>query len=136
MEFITNKFKVRYHESDQMGFVHHSNYLKYFEKARIDWLDSIGLSYSEIEKKGIILPVVSAKIKFIYPAFFGDKLKIKLTVSSPPTVKIDFNYVVFNQDEKVIATGETRIAFLDSNLRKPIRCPMEISEKILDIQKP
>ncbi len=136
MEFITNKFKVRYHESDQMGFVHHSNYLKYFEKARIDWLDSIGLSYSEIEKTGIILPVVSAKIKFIYPAFFGDKLKIKLTVSSPPTVKIDFNYVVFNQDEKIIATGDTIIAFLDSNLRKPIRCPIEISENILDIQKP
>ena len=133
MEFKTKKFKVRYYETDQMGFVHHSNYLKYFEKARIDWLDSIGLSYSEIEKSGIILPVVNANIRFIYPAFFGDTLEVKLTINSAPTVKIDFNYIVFNQDEKIIAKGETRIAFLNSTSRKPIRCPREISEKISDI---
>ena len=94
MEFKTNKFNVRYYETDQMGFVHHSNYLKYFEKARIDWLDSIGLSYSDIEKSGIILPVVNANIRFIYPAFFGDTLEIKLTINSAPTAKIDFNYFV------------------------------------------
>jgi len=133
VEFKTNKFKVRYYETDQMGFVHHSNYLKYFEKARIDWLDSIGLSYSDIEKSGIILPVVNANIRFIYPAFFGDTLEVKLTINSAPTVKIDFNYIVFNQDKKIITTGETRIAFLDSASRKPIRCPREISEKISDI---
>ena len=62
MEFKTNKFNVRYYETDQMGFVHHSNFLKYFEKARIDWLDSIGLSYSKMEKSGLILPVVKVEI--------------------------------------------------------------------------
>ena len=130
MEFKTNKFNVRYYETDQMGFVHHSNFLKYFEKARIDWLDSIGLSYSKMEKRGLILPVVKANVKFIHPAFFGDTLEILLNINLPPTVKLDFDYVVFNQDEKKIATGSTTIAFLDSDSRKPIRCPKEISDKI------
>lgn len=130
IEFKTNKFNVRYYETDQMGFVHHSNFLKYFEKARIDWLDSIGLSYSKMEKSGLILPVVKANVKFIHPAFFGDTLEILLNINLPPTVKLDFDYVVFNQDEKKIATGSTTIAFLDSDLRKPIRCPKEISDKI------
>lgn len=130
MEFKTNKFNVRYYETDQMGFVHHSNFLKYFEKARIDWLDSIGLSYSKMEKSGLILPVVKTNVKFIHPAFFGDTLEILLNINLPPTVKLDFDYVVFNQDGKKIATGSTTIAFLDSDSRKPIRCPREISEKI------
>ena len=130
MEFKTNKFNVRYYETDQMGFVHHSNYLKYFEKARIDWLDSIGFSYSKMEKSGLILPVVKANVKFTHPAFFGDTLDILLNINLPPTVKLDFDYVVFNQDGKKIATGSTTIAFLDSDSRKPIRCPKEISDKI------
>ena len=130
MKFISKPILIRYYETDQMGFVHHSNFLKYFEKARIDWLDSIGLSYSKMEKSGLILPVVKANVKFIYPAFFGDTLEILLNINLPPTVKLDFDYVVFNQDEKKIATGSTTIAFLDSDSRKPIRCPREISEKI------
>ena len=86
-----------------------------------------------MEKSGLILPVVKANVKFIHPAFFGDTLEILLNINLPPTVKLDFDYVVFNQDEKKIATGSTTIAFLDSDLRKPIRCPKEISEKISGI---
>ena len=63
-------------------------------------------------------------------SFFGDTLEILLNINLPPTVKLDFDYVVFNQDEKKIATGSTTIAFLDSDSRKPIRCPKEISDKI------
>ena len=133
MEYKTKKFKVRYCETDQMGFVHHSNYLKYFEMARIEWLDSAGISYQNLEKNGIILPVVKTCIKFVHPAFFGDTLTIKLIIKLPPTVKISFEYFVYNQDEKEIACGDTTIAFLDATKRKPIRCPKDIHDKILRI---
>ena len=130
MEYMTKEFRVRYCETDQMGFVHHSNYLKYFEMARIEWLDSLGISYQKLEGNGIVLPVVEVYIKYIYPAFFGDTLKIKLNIKSPPTAKISFKYLVYNQKEKEIANGGTTIAFLNAKNRKPIRCPKNIYEKI------
>ena len=130
MKYKTKGFKIRYCETDQMGFVHHSNYLKYFEMARIEWLNSLGISYQKLEKDGILLPVVNACVKYIYPAFFGDTLRIKLHVKSPPTVKISFNYLVYNQEKKEIAKGETTIAFLNTDTKKPMRCPVNIRKKI------
>ncbi len=67
-----------------MGFAHHSNYLNYFELARIEWLNSIGFSYTKLEKQGIVMPVVSANIKYKSPAFFEDLLRIKLSIHEIP----------------------------------------------------
>jgi len=84
INYTTKTFKIRYSETDQMGFAHHSNYLNYFELARIEWLNSIGFSYTKLEKQGIVMPVVSANIKYKSPAFFEDLLRIKLSIHEIP----------------------------------------------------
>ena len=70
--------KVRYYETDQMGFVHHSNYLKYFEMARIEWFDFLDIRYVELEKKNIWLPVVECSISYMITLFFGDEFKVEI----------------------------------------------------------
>lgn len=127
--YKTQAFKVRYTETDQMGFSHHSNYLNYFEMARIEWLNAIDFSYANLEKKGIVMPVISAKINFKSPAYFDDSLRIKLTLEELPTAKIKINYIIINDLEIEIATGSTTLAFLNTKTNRPVRCP----KSLLDI---
>ena len=84
MNYSTNPILVRYAETDQMQFVHHSNYLKYFEMARLSWLSSLGVSYASMEKEGILMPVVSAKLVFKKPLFFGDEFIVNVNLKRPP----------------------------------------------------
>lgn len=111
-----------------MGFAHHSNYLNYFEMARIEWLNSIGFSYAELERKGIIMPVVAAQVNFKSPAFFDDPLRIKLTIERIPKVTIKIDYTIINDEDKEITNGSTILAFLNRETNRPIRCPQALLE--------
>ena len=122
--------KVRYAETDQMGIVHHGNYAEYLEIARLDWLDELGVSYKSLEKEGIMLPVYELNTKFIKPAYFDDILRIETQLKELPRVKIEFSYQVFNQDEELITTAYTILVFMDSETKRPIRCPEYILNKI------
>lgn len=124
--------KVRYAETDQMGVVHHGNYAQYLEMARIDWLFQFGISYKEMEKQGIMLPVYEMQFKFIKPATFDDILKIKTILKEFPRVKIEFEYSVYNQEEELLTTASTVLVFMDSKTKRPIKCPQYILEKIQD----
>ena len=128
MNYITDKIKVRYNETDQMGIVHHSNYLKFFELARIEWLDKLNMPYQKIEDNNIILPVVKCELKFIKPLIFGDIFFIKVFCSKKPTSTIEFSYQIFNDNNEITTQGKTTLAFLDSLKRKPLRCPKIISD--------
>tara|TARA_B100000963_G_scaffold119337_1_gene103955 strand:- start:126 stop:521 length:396 start_codon:yes stop_codon:yes gene_type:complete len=123
MNFTTNEIKVRYYETDQMGIVHHSNYLKFFEFARIEWLEKLNIPYQEIEKNKIILPVVNCELKFLKPLVFGDTFKVKVHCTKKPTSSIEFSYEIFNDSGEKTTEGKTLLAFLNSNSMKPIRCP-------------
>ena len=123
MNFTTNEIKVRYYETDQMGIVHHSNYLKFFEFARIEWLEKLNIPYQEIEKNKIILPVVNCELKFLKPLVFGDTFKVKVHCTKKPTSSIEFSYEIFNDSGEKTTEGKTLLAFLNSDLMKPIRCP-------------
>ena len=92
MEYTTNKITVRYSETDQMQFVHHSNYLKYFELARLEWLTVLGVSYSEMEKKGILMPVVKANLDFKTPLYFGDEFQVSVVLKNIPRATLVFDY--------------------------------------------
>ena len=122
--------RVRYGETDKMGVVHHSNYLKYFEFARIEWLRNLGISYLKTEKEGIILPVVKTEITFKKAAFFDDLLEIKVVLLAPPTSKIMFGYAIINQNKVLVCEGKTTLGFLDARSMRPIRCPQSISDKL------
>lgn len=124
--------KVRYAETDQMGVVHHGNYAQYLEMARIDWLLQFGISYKEMERDGIMLPVYEMQFKFIKPATFDDILKIKTVLKELPGVKIGFEYFVYNQDEELLTTASTVLVFMDSKTKRPRKCPTYILEKIKD----
>ena len=128
MNYKTQEIKVRYYETDQMGIVHHSNYLKYFEFARIEWLEKLNLPYQEIEKNKIILPVVKCELKFLKPLVFGDSFKVEVHCSKKPTSSIEFSYEIFNSRGEKTTEGRTLLAFLNSDTMKPLRCPKSISD--------
>ena len=130
IKYTTKKFKVRYSETDQMGFVHHSNYLKYFELARIEWLNAVEFSYKRLEENGVIMPVINAEIFFKSPAFFDDLLSVELTLLEMPKIKVKFKYLVINHLGNEVATGSTTLAFLNSKNNRPIRCPESLTEKL------
>ncbi|MEC8535867.1 MAG: thioesterase family protein, partial [Bacteroidota bacterium] len=93
----TSKVKVRYAETDQMGIVYHGNYAQYLEIGRIDWLAALGISYKEMEQKGIVLPVVVLNITYCKPAFYDDILSIKTNLIKIPKASIEFDYQIRNQ---------------------------------------
>ena len=123
MEFL---YKIRYAETDQMGIVHHANYLLYLEQARIEWLEKKGINYSQLEKDGVMLPVYNIEISYHKPLVFGDSVKVQVTCSKPPAVKIGFDYKLFNMADELIATAKVILVFMSSQTRKPIRCPEEL----------
>ncbi|MDO7541308.1 MAG: acyl-CoA thioesterase [Flavobacteriales bacterium] len=124
-QFTSKPLLVRYGETDQMGVVHHSNYLRYFEVARLEWLSALGVSYASMEKEGLIMPVIDVKVTYKTPALFDDSLTIYIFLSELPRVKIIFSYEIKNQKDEIVCTGETTLAFLNAKTRKPVRCPEE-----------
>ncbi|SDR68125.1 acyl-CoA thioesterase [Christiangramia echinicola] len=124
--------KVRYAETDQMGVVHHGNYPQYLEIARLEWLDTLGISYKNMEQEGIMLPVYELNLKYIKPVTFDDKLTIETRLHEMPNVKIIFDYSIFNQQGDLVTSATSVLVFMDSKTRRPIRCPEYILEKLRD----
>jgi acyl-CoA thioester hydrolase len=123
--------RVRYGETDQMGYVYYGNYGMYYEVARVESLRYLGLTYKEIEKQGIIMPVLENKSKFIAPARYDELLRIVCTVREKPSIRIKFEYEIFNEEDKLIHIGETLLVFVDRMTNKPCR-PPEQMEKVLE----
>jgi len=114
---------TRYAETDQMGLIHHGNYATYFEFARIEWLRAFALSYANMETRGILLPVLSLSIDFKHPLYFEDQIHIEICLDNDPTSTVDFSYQIFNQDKVLCTTAKTRLAFVNAETRKIMRCP-------------
>ncbi len=122
--------KVRYSETDQMGFVHHSNYAKYLEVSRLEWLENLGISYKWMEENGVMLPVYNLQTTFKKSALFDDTLKIVTTLRATPTVRITFDYEVFNQDDDLLTIASTELIFINTETGRPMRCPQYILDKL------
>lgn len=120
--------RVQYNETDQMGVVHHANYLKYMELGRIEWLRSLGISYADMEENGVLLPVVSVHVNFKSPASFDDILTLKTRLEKLPRGSIDFTYEMTGADHRVIMTGKVVLAFIRASDFRPVRCPDELLE--------
>lgn len=105
---------ARYQETDQMGIIHHSVYPIWFEEARTNFIKKMGISYSEIEKIGIMLPLSKLNCKYIKPALYEDNLIIFTKIKKLTNVKIEFEYKVFKGDT-LINIGETEHPFVDKN---------------------
>lgn len=118
MKINETKIKVRYVETDQMGIVHHSNYFAWFEVGRTELIKQQGLSYREIEARGVIIPLIDCGAQFKTGAKYEDELIIRTSMSSLTPVKMEMNYeVIRGSDGKLLATGFTRHAFTNSQLK-------------------
>ncbi len=130
MDHMEITVRVRYQETDQMGFVYYSNYFVYFEMGRIEFLRNLGFSYSELEKENIFLAVIDAHCKYKAPARFDDLLVIKTWLSKMKYARVEFCYEIRREgEEKLIAEGSTVLACLDEN-RRPRIIPDKIKKAV------
>ena len=107
--------KAQYHETDQMGIIHHSNYIKWMEEARIEFLKSNGINYKEIEKEGIVSPVVEVNVKYLRPVEFDDAIEIRITLTKYSGVVIEFNYEFYNRmKDEISANAISKHCFLQN----------------------
>jgi acyl-CoA thioester hydrolase len=122
--------RVRYAETDRMNYVYYGNYASYFEVARVEALRSIGMSYKRIEGEGFLLPVYEYNVKYFKPAFYDDVLLIKTVVPVLPSVRIVFDYEIFNESAEKISEARTTLVFMSSETNKPCKAPEELLTKL------
>ncbi len=130
MFFDEIPIRVRYGETDQMGVVHHGNYALYLEMGRTEWLRKKGISYKQMEDDGVMLPVISMSLNFKKSALYDEVIKVKTTLLKMPSVKIEFNYEIYNERGDILVTANTVLAFIDMKTKRPIKCPDYILEKL------
>ncbi|MEM7108546.1 MAG: thioesterase family protein [Bacteroidota bacterium] len=124
------QIRVRYAETDQMGYVYYGNYAAYYEAARVEALRDLGLTYRELEASGVMMPVLENHSKYLAPARYDELLTVTTTVKQKPGVRITFHYEIHNQEGSLIHTGETLLVFVNMESKRP--CPMPVPmEKIL-----
>jgi acyl-CoA thioester hydrolase len=125
----TTHIRVRYAETDRMGYVYYGNYATYFEVARVETLRSSGITYKSLEDAGILLPVVDFHIRYFAPAHYDDEIAITTAITKLPTAKLRFQYQT-HRGETLLNEAETDLVFVDATTSKPIRCPKDILEKL------
>ena len=131
MYISTTQARVRYAETDQMGIVYYGNYAQYFEIGRVESMRQLGYSYKEMEKEGVILPVVEMHIKYLRSAVYDDLLTIKTTLQEiPHDHRITFLQEVFNESGKLLTSGHITLYFLDNVTRKRTIMPKALKDKL------
>jgi acyl-CoA thioester hydrolase len=127
----TTQVRVRYAETDQMGVVYHSNFFPYFESARAESIRHLGFTYADMEKMGVIMPVVDVHCRYLRPAKYDDLLTVKTMLKELPVHhKIEFHHEVFNEKEELLAVGKIILYFMESNGMKRTNMPAQLLEKL------
>ncbi len=125
------QFRVRYGETDQMGYVYYGNYAEYFEVGRVEAIRSLGMTYRGMEEElGVMMPVKSLSIKYLRPVYYDDLITIKTMITALPDRNITFHSEIFNQ-EGVLTTGATVIlSFVDIKLKETTTIPLPLLERL------
>ncbi len=123
-----HKLRVEYHHTDQMGIVHHSNYIKFFEAARTEWLRAAGMTYAEMERRGVMMPIVDVHVRYRQPAYYDEVLSVSVFVDELPMARMVFRYEIRGEDGRDVASGTTTLGFIDSVTRRPQRAPEWLME--------
>jgi len=123
--------RVRYAETDQMGVVYHSNYFPYFESARTESIRQLGFTYADMEKMGVIMPVVDVHCRYLRPAKYDDLLTIKTMLNELPLHhKIEFHHEVFNEENELLAVGKIILYFMEAKTMKKTTMPGQLLAKL------
>lgn len=126
------ELRVRYADTDQMGFVYYGNYATFYEIGRVEMLRSLGVSYKSLEETGVMLPVLDCYSKFIRPAKYDDLITIKTVVKEMPTSRIHFEYEIFSESGTLLNIGKTTLVFMRSDNHRPCKAP----ENIIEVLQP
>jgi len=124
--------RVAYYETDAMGYVHHSNYVRYFETVRTEMIREAGASYAALEASGVMMPIVEVKCRYRRPAKYDDLLTLKATVKEAPEARLLVEYEVLSEDGTLLCSGHTVLAFIDAHTRRPCRAPEDFFAKMMN----
>lgn len=122
--------RVRYSETDKMGYVYNGNYAQYYEIGRTEMMRSLGMNYAKMEESGVMLPLLELKCKFIKPALYDQLITIKTIVKDLPGVRMLFDYELYNEADELINIGSTTLVFFDMAKKRPCPPPVYFMERI------
>lgn len=126
--------RVRYYETDQMGVVHHSNYIRFFEEARTDFWDQVGLDYHKMEQEGLLVPVLACQCRYKKPLRYPQEFRVELRMLDFNGVRFRVTYEIYTDESRhPMATGETEHCFADANL-KPVRLAKRYPELLAKVE--
>ena len=126
----STKIRVRYADTDQMGYMYYGKYAEFYEVGRVEMLRSLGLTYKAMEDSGIIMPVTELKCKYIKPAFYDEEITVKVILENMPSVRIHFRYELSNEKYELINLGETTLVFISQENKRPCLAPEDFLTKL------
>lgn len=122
--------RIRYGETDQMGYVYYGRYAEFYEIGRTELIRLLGMTYRDLESRGILLPVFRMTVKYLRPAAYDELITIRTTLRSVPTARITFFHEIFNETADLINEAEVQLVFTDSVTRKPVRPPKDLIDAL------
>ncbi len=119
----STKLRVRYGETDQMGYCYYGNYAQYFEVGRVEAMRELGMTYKSLEERGIMLPVLHFEVYYKAPAIYDDELTITTKISELEGTRLSFDYTIVNENDKLISTAKTTLVFVNKDSMRPTPPP-------------
>jgi acyl-CoA thioester hydrolase len=126
----TTKIRVRYGETDQMGYMYYGNYAEFYEVGRVEMLRSLGMTYSAMEASGIMMPVLELHCRYLKPALYDEEISVKVIMDKMPGVKIHFKYELYNHNDELINTGDTLLVFVNMKTNRPCMPSQEFIDRL------
>ena len=120
------KIRIRYADTDQMGYVYYGRYANFYEIARVELFRSLGFSYKDLEDKGVGMPVIEMNSKFLLPIKYDEEIKIVTYIKKIPNSKITFTYTLFNSEGLIVNEAKTILTFIDLKRKRTVRIPTEL----------
>ena len=126
----TTKLRVRYGETDQMGYMYYGNYAEFYEVARVEMLRSLGQSYKQMEESGVMMPVIELHCKYLKPALYDEEISIRVILEEMPRARMNFKYELYNEKNELINTGETLLVFVNMKSNRICFIPKDLELKL------
>ena len=124
------KLRVRYSDTDKMGYVYYGRYANYYEVARVELFRNLGFSYKKLEEEGIGMPVIDMETKYLLPIKYDEEITIRTRIEKLPSSRIIFQYEILNQNNDLANTAKTTLTFINLLNKKPVRTPKELLDLI------
>lgn len=125
------KLRIRYAETDRMGYAYYGNYATYFEVARVEAMRALGISYKKLEDDGVLLPVSEFNVKYKRPAYYDDEITVKVTIKELPKIRFSFHYETKNEKGELLNTAFTELVFVNKVTGRPMLIPENIKTLML-----